>query len=266
MFKEILHIYTYRYADIHIRSLNVMFLYLDGSSELIRSLHSVVMASGLSHVQEEKNNTTSYKEIVEKLSDRIKNNKITLQEVMVCMDLLFVSKKQSSQLTVTLIEHLATHNKYFQSNISPSIFIQLLFYLSIFRDSNPILMAALESYLDSTLRQYDIQELGLICHSFFSMNHKIRSYDIMSSISKSLMNNLGKVNIQMLCNIFKALHHGHYDDLNFFMRIGDALCHWKPLLNGSNLTSLCHIARAYSAACVVHPKLFQVPLIKSIVF
>ncbi len=200
------------------------------------------------------------------LTERVK--KISLPDALYCLD-AFIQMEfyQPRHFLPALLEHLAAH--FESTEKTPANIAHLLYFIGLAREAPPKLMHCLELYVQDNISEYNTVDISLICFAYFVTNRVMRCSSLIKTMANTVLEELrdslnkgSQNNVNLLGTILKAFKHAGYDDMGFYMELGDLLCDTDALsVESGPLTMIGHtilnIPPTYASARIKHSRLFQ---------
>lgn len=128
-------------------------------------------------------------------------------------------------------------------------------FVSLSKSSTMIpVMDKMEKYLRDNISKLSSREIGLICHMFFSTNNRIKEFSTLEALKSFIINSLNtgsEFYLTDLNNIIKVLRHANFNNLPFFMQLGDILCD-QLLSHSTSFTHLSNMAFSYTSLNIHH--------------
>lgn len=145
----------------------------------------------------------------------------TVKEVLLAMDIFYLCQWQAAMFYRSSFKWFDLKVNYL--TIEPHDILQLLFYVSLYRNAPITLMRQIEQMLLHEIESYSPVELGLVCHAFFVTNTCILNYSLLEKLSQKLIKGLAtkRMPAALIGNYLKVFRHAYYEDTNFYQQIGD---------------------------------------------
>lgn len=174
------------------------------------------------------------------------------QKVMLYVaDVFFVMNMTSNRYLKAVFQEF--ERRWNTLSITKEDILQLLFFLSILRTSSIFLMHKVEEFISEYASQFSINEVGLICHTFFVTNTAFRNFRTLENVSDLVLNNVEKepFRVGLLISIMKTMRHAQFPSVRFYKDLGTILCQ-KRKLQDATLSDLATLSFTYSSLKMVH--------------
>ena len=179
---------------------------------------------------------------------------ISADAMLLIADSFFMMNYRPNHYMKALMHRV--YMRWEELNLNPQQTMQLLFYISVYRNMTVELKNLLEGYILLSIDKLTINEIGLVCHAFFASNSRIENYILINAISNHLLNNMNELTSFNLANILKTLKHAGFESKDFYDKLGNNLIK-IDLLKSAYLSTIVHVANAFGSAKIVHEKLFS---------
>lgn len=166
-------------------------------------------------------------------------------------DVFFVMNMTSNRYLKAVFQEF--ERRWNTLSITKEDILQLLFFLSILRTSSLFLMHKVEEFISEHASQFSINEIGLVCHTFFVTNTAFRNFRTLENVSGLVLNNVDKetFRVGLLVSIMKTMRHAQFPGVRFYKDLGTVLCQ-KRKLQDATLSDLATLSFTYSSLRMVH--------------
>ncbi|GIX92305.1 FAST kinase domain-containing protein 5, mitochondrial [Caerostris extrusa] len=185
-------------------------------------------------------------ECVRRISNWDLNRKLLVADYWFYLRLSRISQFNRT-LILDLIDNL--------SLLSDSQVIQLMFFINLQRNVSPNQMRNLEKKLTTVIQKVSIEEIGIICLSFFKTESYITDFNTICSIMDQFCKGLSKTNeltiVAILKFLKKSIHKERID--SYIPLLNKCMLH---IQNWNNFTSI-HLALLATECHIYYPSLLN---------
>ena len=176
---------------------------------------------------------------------------------------------QAKGFLKALLDHLVTH--FDATEKTSSNIVHLLYFIGLSRQAPTELMRSIETYVRENIKDYNTQDICLICFAFFVANYTMQNSSLIQAMAYTVLEEFrdyvknaaqNNFELHLLGNILKAFRHAGYNDVRFYIELGDLICDYDmksaptaPMWLQAD--PFLQIPHTYAVLRIKHEKLFQ---------
>lgn len=182
-------------------------------------------------------------------------NQLNAEQIIAVVDILCIRKVWLPTYNEAMMDFMTEMWEILE--LTPSQLTRLAFHMVSQGGASPDFVLGLEQRFLELIHDLTLNEVAIICHSFFNCQYRIKSLKLLDKISDKLLKDLESLNFWYFAIFMKTFRFSNFLKVSFYHRLGDLLIEKDFLKKFNSLPQIMHITYTYASLRITHSRLFS---------